>query len=70
MPIKFAPANNELGIEHIRSEFGHVTASIGLANRVPEEESEAGTVIKAPDEVLYDAKVAGRNRIAPFQTLR
>lgn len=60
-------AINSLGIERARSKFAHVT-SIGLASWGPEEDSEAGAVIKAADEALYDAKATGRNKIVRFRT--
>ncbi|WP_179403258.1 sensor domain-containing diguanylate cyclase [Burkholderia guangdongensis] len=65
---KIRAAIDELGIEHASSEFGRVTASIGLASWTPEQDSEAGAVIKAADEALYNAKATGRNKIAQFRT--
>ncbi|RQZ16756.1 GGDEF domain-containing protein [Burkholderia sp. Bp9031] len=56
-------AISDLMIEHVSSEFGHVTASIGLASWTPEQDVEVGAVIKAADEALYHAKAIGRNKV-------
>ena len=60
-------AIDELPLEHAGSEYGHVTASIGLASWTPEHDAEADAVIKAADEALYYAKATGRNKVAAFQ---
>ncbi|MGR3906308.1 sensor domain-containing diguanylate cyclase [Burkholderia sp. SR8] len=60
-------AIDQLALEHAGSEYGHVTASIGLASWKPEDDEEAGAVIKAADEALYYAKATGRNKVAAFQ---
>ena len=60
-------AIDELALEHAGSEYGRVTASIGLASWTPDHDGEAGAVIKAADEALYYAKATGRNKIAAFQ---
>ncbi|WP_269504468.1 sensor domain-containing diguanylate cyclase [Burkholderia sp. IMCC1007] len=59
-------AIDELPLEHAGSEYGHVTASIGLASWTPEHDAQAEAVIKAADEALYAAKANGRNRVAAF----
>ncbi|KWA41208.1 diguanylate cyclase, partial [Burkholderia multivorans] len=43
-------AINELGLEHVGSEFGRVTASIGLASWKPDQDVEPDAIIKAADE--------------------
>ncbi|MFV8593100.1 diguanylate cyclase [Ralstonia pseudosolanacearum] len=57
-------AIDELALEHAGSEYGHVTASIGLASWTPELDGEPTAVIKAADEALYYAKATGRNKVA------
>jgi diguanylate cyclase (GGDEF)-like protein len=61
---KIRTAISELAIEHAGSEYGRVTASIGAASWMPEQEGDVSTVIKAADEALYNAKSAGRNKVA------
>ncbi|WP_062608457.1 sensor domain-containing diguanylate cyclase [Caballeronia calidae] len=56
-------AISDLSIEHAGSEFGRVTASIGLASWRPERDDDVSTLIRAADEALYDAKASGRNRV-------
>ena len=62
-------AIDALALEHAGSEYGRVTASIGLASWTPEQEGEAGAVIKAADEALYYAKATGRNKVATLQAV-
>lgn len=56
-------AISELGIEHVASEYGHVTASIGAAAWTPETDGDVTAVVRAADQALYDAKATGRNRV-------
>jgi diguanylate cyclase (GGDEF)-like protein len=56
-------AISDLSIEHAGSEFGRVTASIGLASWRPERDDDVSALIRAADEALYDAKASGRNRV-------
>jgi diguanylate cyclase (GGDEF)-like protein len=60
-------AIDELALEHVGSEHGHVTASIGLASWTPERDEEADSMIKAADQALYRAKATGRNKVAAFR---
>ncbi|RQT97035.1 GGDEF domain-containing protein [Burkholderia cenocepacia] len=63
-------AINELELEHVGSEYGRVTASIGLASWTPEQDAEPGAIIKSADEALYYAKATGRNKIASVKHAR
>ncbi|WP_445343875.1 sensor domain-containing diguanylate cyclase [Caballeronia temeraria] len=60
---KIRAAISDLSIEHAGSEFGRVTASIGLASWRPERDDDVSALIRAADEALYDAKAHGRNRV-------
>lgn len=60
-------AIDALGLEHVGSEFGRVTASIGLASWKPEQDVEPDAIIKAADEALYYAKATGRNKVTQFE---
>jgi diguanylate cyclase (GGDEF)-like protein len=56
-------AISELAIEHVGSEFGRVTASIGAVSWTPDQDNDVRTVIRAADQALYSAKAAGRNKV-------
>lgn len=51
-----------LGIDHVNSPHGVVTASVGLATTIPSGE-DTGGLFDAADDALYRAKDKGRNRI-------
>ncbi len=60
-----------LGIPHDRSSVSdRVTVSIGVAACAPGPLEEAGTLLAAADEALYEAKHNGRNRVAGQSSLR
>jgi diguanylate cyclase (GGDEF)-like protein len=59
---KICEALQALGLPHEMSEFGIVTASIGVAARVPREGESPDVLIKAADDALYRAKAQGRNQ--------
>jgi diguanylate cyclase (GGDEF)-like protein/PAS domain S-box-containing protein len=53
-----------LAIEHRSSDISeYVTISIGLVTVLPDQMTNANTIIKTADEALYKAKRNGRNRI-------
>ncbi|MFM0084863.1 diguanylate cyclase [Paraburkholderia sediminicola] len=54
----------DCGIEHAGSEYGRVTASIGVVSTQPQTDDDLTTAIRAADEALYKAKATGRNRVA------
>jgi diguanylate cyclase (GGDEF)-like protein len=58
-------AVNSLRIPHAKSlASGHVTLSLGAAAIVPSPEATPGALVNAADGMLYEAKRAGRNRMA------
>lgn len=61
---KFARLLGEENIVHAQSEFGHVTASIGIASAMGHLlQAEPGRLLSEADAALYEAKMRGRNRI-------
>ena len=53
-----------LSLPHSASEFGHVTASIGIATKVSRElEMTASRLLKEADQALYSAKRNGRDQV-------
>jgi diguanylate cyclase (GGDEF)-like protein/PAS domain S-box-containing protein len=57
----------ELALPFAGSEFGHVTVSVGAASVIPSPLIDSWQLISAADNALYEAKGAGRNRIASMQ---
>lgn len=61
---QFALHLNERNITHSQSEFGRVTASIGISSAQGRIlQAEPGLLLSIADAALYDAKAQGRNRI-------
>jgi diguanylate cyclase (GGDEF)-like protein len=60
---KIRAAISDLNIEHTGSEFGRVTATVGVASTIPDDDSDVSAVIRMADEALYSAKTAGRNKV-------
>jgi PleD family two-component response regulator len=56
---------------HVGSEKGIVTASIGIASYGPNEPSRSGTeLVGRADQAMYDAKLAGRDRLTGWKVRR
>lgn len=53
-----------LEIPHAQSLHGKITISIGIAADVPDHENGGEALLKRADTALYQAKDAGRNRVA------
>ncbi len=51
-----------LAIPHAASDYGVVTASIGVATAVPQKGLVSEDLLKVADQALYQAKAQGRNR--------
>lgn len=55
-----------LALPHAASDFGCVTASIGVAAMVPQEGQAPDALLRAADYALYQAKALGRNQAVRF----
>jgi len=53
----------EHAMPHALSEFGCVTASIGVVSLLPRQDDSAAALLALVDQALYRAKSAGRNRV-------
>ncbi|WP_232511737.1 sensor domain-containing diguanylate cyclase [Herbaspirillum sp. meg3] len=60
---KIRNAIEMLKIPHSRSQFGHVTASIGVATYDRTAHASIEAVLNAADGALYEAKGSGRNQV-------
>ena len=54
----------DLRIPHAAADGGIVTVSVGVTSAVPTVGGVPGQLIKTADEVLAEAKRAGRDRVA------
>ncbi|RQS13085.1 sensor domain-containing diguanylate cyclase [Burkholderia sp. Bp9002] len=54
---------HDLGIRHDASEFGRLTASIGVATCFPQWDAGVQAALKLADDALYRAKENGRNKV-------
>lgn len=53
-----------LNIPHARSDFGRITASVGVASCVPSpHDDNVKALLQTADAALYQAKIAGRNQV-------
>lgn len=57
-------AISQMARPHEQSEFGIVTASVGMASVRPSATLEPKDVLRMADQALYEAKAAGRNQCA------
>ncbi|MDB5528656.1 MAG: domain S-box/diguanylate cyclase protein [Devosia sp.] len=68
---EFLKGLRALGMSHVGSEKGIVTASIGIACYRPDEHSRgAAELVGRADQALYDAKLAGRDRLTGWKQKR
>ncbi|MXN76265.1 diguanylate cyclase [Burkholderia sp. 4701] len=54
---------HDLGIRHDASEFGRLTASIGVTTCFPQWDAGVQAALKLADDALYRAKENGRNKV-------
>ena len=65
---EFLKGLRALGMAHVGSEKGIVTASVGIACYRPDERSRSAVdLVGRADQALYDAKLAGRDRLARWK---
>ena len=52
-----------LEVQHVGSEFGCLTVSIGVVSMVPGKNDSPNALLQLADQALYRAKQSGRNRV-------
>ncbi|RZI81768.1 MAG: diguanylate cyclase [Rubrivivax sp.] len=58
-------AMRKASVEHSHSKVAdHVTVSVGVASLLPAQSTDRRVLLAAADDALYQAKMAGRNRVA------
>jgi diguanylate cyclase (GGDEF)-like protein/PAS domain S-box-containing protein len=68
---EFLKGLRALGMAHVGSEKGIVTASVGIACYRPDEGSRGALeLVGRADQALYDAKLAGRDRLTGWKEAR
>lgn len=60
---QFQQALQHLSLTHARSSFERVTVSVGLCTITPNDSMQPAQLLQAADELLYQAKQAGRNQL-------
>lgn len=53
----------DLDLPHALNEQGHVTISLGGATCIPHSQDNPANLVKAADDALYEAKLAGRDQV-------
>jgi diguanylate cyclase (GGDEF)-like protein len=53
----------DLGLPHAQNDKGHVTISLGGATCIPHSQDNPADLVRAADDVLYEAKQAGRDQV-------
>jgi diguanylate cyclase (GGDEF)-like protein len=57
-------ATAELAVQHQGRSLGDLTMSFGVASRAVGADGDTASILRAADGALYEAKAAGRNRVA------
>ncbi|CAN0626532.1 Diguanylate cyclase [Burkholderia multivorans] len=60
---KMRQAIHDMHVEHVKSRFGYVTASIGVSSSAHPAVHNGDALIRVADLAVYEAKSQGRNRV-------